>query len=174
MDSQTELESHHGVLMNVETYGVLIIGAPAIGKSSLALELLSQGYQLIADDVVDFYSANNIIIGQCPSMLTGLLHTRELGLISVAMVFGDKACRSYSKVDYIIELTHQIDSPLNLVLEKKNYVILNTAFPLLTLSVTSPASLSTRLLCWLKMQATSNPVKNKLQQGENPLMSFAK
>lgn len=174
MDSQTKLESHHGVLMNVEGYGVLITGAPAIGKSSLALELLSQGYQLIADDVVDFYCANDIITGQCPPMLAGLLHTRELGLISVEMVFGDEAYQSDYKVDYIIELNQQIDSPINLVLEKKTYIILNKYFPLLTLSVSSPASLSTRLLCWITMQENSNLAKNEAKQDQHSPMSIAK
>lgn len=174
MDTQNELESHHGVFMSVKGYGVLIIGPSAIGKSSFALELLSQNYQLIADDVVDFNTANDIIIGHCPSLLTGLLHTRELGLISVAMVFGDKACQSHSQVDYVIELTQELDSTINLMLEKKTYVILNKPFPLLTLSVTAPVSLTTRLLCWLSMQVNSNLVENELQHRQNSLMSLAK
>lgn len=160
--------------MNVEGYGVLITGVPAIGKSSLALELLSQGYQLIADDVVDFYCANEIIIGQCPQTLAGLLHTRELGLISVEMLFGDAAYQSDFKVDYIIELSQQFDSQINLTLEKKTYIILNKYFPLLTLSVNTPASLSTRLLCWLTMQENSNLAKDEAKQAQNSPINISK
>lgn len=175
MDTQNEpVESHHGVLMNVAGYGILIIGSPAIGKSSLALELLSQNHQLIADDVVDFCSANNIVKGHCPSMLSGLLHTRELGLISVLTVFGNKAWQSQYQLDYVIELTQQFDSTANLVLEKRFYNVLNQAFPLLTLSLTTPASLSTRLLCWLNMQANPCPAVNELEQHQYTLMSVAK
>ena len=149
--------------MNVVGYGILIIGAPAIGKSSLALELLSQNHQLIADDVVDFCCTNNIVSGYCPSMLAGLLHTRELGLISVTNIFGDKAWQNQYQLDYVIELTQQHDSKINLILEKRSYNVLNHAFPLLTLSLTTPASLSTRLLCWLNMQAIPYPAENELK-----------
>lgn len=172
MDTQNkQIESHHGVLMNVAGYGILIIGSPAIGKSSLALELLSQNYQLIADDVIDFCCSNNIVSGHCPSMLSGLLHTRELGLISVPTVFGNKAWQNQYQLDYVIELTQQHDSTINLVLEKQFYNVLNKTFPLLTLSVTTPASLSSRLLCWLTMQATPFSAENKLKQHQYTLMS---
>lgn len=175
MDTQNELtESHHGVLMNVAGYGILIIGSPAIGKSSFALELLSQHHQLIADDVVDFYSSNNIILGHCPSMLSGLLHTRELGLISVPTVFGHKAWHNQCQLDYVIELTQQHDSNTNLAVEKRFYNVLNRDFPLLKLSLTSPASLSNRLLCWLNMQATPYSAEHELTQHHCTLMSVVK
>ncbi len=149
--------------MNVAGYGILIIGSPAIGKSSLALELLSQNHQLIADDIVDFSCANNIVSGHCPSMLSGLLHTRELGLISVRTVFGNKAWQSQYQLDYVLELTQQFDSNINLVLEKRSYTVLNHTFPLLRLSVTTPASLYSRLLCWLNMQANPYSAENELK-----------
>lgn len=160
--------------MNVAGYGILIIGSPAIGKSSLALELLAQNHQLIADDVVDFCCSDNIISGHCPAMLSGLLHTRELGLISVLRVFGNKAWQSQHQLDYVLELTQQFDSNINLVLEKRSYTVLNHAFPLLTLSLTTPASLSTRLLCWLNMQATPCSAENGLKEHQYTLMSVAK
>lgn len=175
MDTQNELvESHHGVLMNVAGYGVLIIGSPAVGKSSLALELLAQHHQLIADDIVDFCCSNNKIQGHCPTMLSGLLHTRELGLISVASVFGKKAWHSQYQLDYVIELTQQYDSNTELAIEKRFYNVLNQAFPLLKLSLTTPASLSSRLLCWLNMQTNPYSAENELTQHQHTLMSLAK
>lgn len=170
MDSQNERESHHGVLMNVKGYGVLIIGPPAIGKSSLALELLSQNHQLIADDVVDFYAINDRVTGQCPPMLAGLLHTRELGFILVSTAFGDRAWQEEHHVDYVVKLTRHI----NPILEKQTYVILNKSFPQLTLSVTNPASLFTRLLCWLNMQINPQLAENEIKQRQHSLMSMAK
>lgn len=175
MDNQNKLvESHHGVLMNVDGHGVLIIGPPAIGKSSLALELLSQHHQLIADDIVDFYFTNDIIVGQCPMLLAGLLHTRELGLISVSTVFGDKAWQRQHHIDYVIELTQHANSKVNLSLDDQTYTILNKPFPLLTLSVTNPASLSTRLLCWLTMQLSQYRAEKALTQRQHMLMSLVK
>ncbi|MCF8193256.1 MAG: HPr kinase/phosphorylase, partial [Candidatus Methylopumilus sp.] len=47
--------SLHGVFMEVQGFGALIKGEAAIGKSELALELISRGHRIIADDIVDFY-----------------------------------------------------------------------------------------------------------------------
>jgi HPr kinase/phosphorylase len=46
--------SMHGVFMDVLGMGVLIAGESGLGKSELALELISRGHGLVADDVVDF------------------------------------------------------------------------------------------------------------------------
>ncbi|KKM59915.1 hypothetical protein LCGC14_1547080 [marine sediment metagenome] len=165
MGTQHErLESHHGVFMNVAGYGVLIIGSPAIGKSSLALELLSHQHQLIADDVIDFYDTDNIICGHCPPLLSGLLHTRELGLISVTNVFGDQAWQSEYPLNYVVELTEHHDTNIDLFLERQFYTVLDKAFPRLILSISTPISLSSRLLCWLKMQENAYSADNQLQQ----------
>jgi HPr kinase/phosphorylase len=39
----------------VQGFGALIKGEAAMGKSELALELISRGHRLIADDIVDFF-----------------------------------------------------------------------------------------------------------------------
>ncbi|HTI96009.1 MAG TPA: HPr kinase/phosphorylase, partial [Rudaea sp.] len=41
----------HGVLMEVYSIGVLITGESGSGKSELALELITRGHRLVADDV---------------------------------------------------------------------------------------------------------------------------
>ena len=45
----------HGVFLDVLEMGVLITGASAIGKSELALELISRGNGLVADDIVELF-----------------------------------------------------------------------------------------------------------------------
>ena len=55
MKSAKSTKSHHGVLINIFNKGVLLTGHAGIGKSSLALELIGAGHQLIADDIVDFH-----------------------------------------------------------------------------------------------------------------------
>jgi len=60
----------HGVFLDVLEMGVLITGASAIGKSELALELISRGHGLIADDIVEVYKvAPDLIEGRCPEVL---------------------------------------------------------------------------------------------------------
>ena len=44
----------HGVFMDVLGIGVLITGASSIGKSELALELVTRGHSLVADDAPEF------------------------------------------------------------------------------------------------------------------------
>ncbi len=45
----------HGVFLDVLGLGVLITGDSGVGKSELALELISRGSGLVADDVVELY-----------------------------------------------------------------------------------------------------------------------
>src|SRR5437763_339170 len=50
-----ESTSLHGVFLDVLEMGVLITGASAIGKSELALELISRGNGLVADAIVELH-----------------------------------------------------------------------------------------------------------------------
>jgi HPr kinase/phosphorylase len=43
----------HGVFLEVSGLGVLITGAPSAGKSELALELITRGHRLVADDALE-------------------------------------------------------------------------------------------------------------------------
>ena len=62
--------SLHGVFIEVMGVGVLLTGAAGIGKSELALELVSRGHRLIADDAPDFARlAPDTVEGSCPPAL---------------------------------------------------------------------------------------------------------
>ena len=50
----------HGVFLDVLGLGVLITGESGLGKSELALELISRGHGLVADDAVEFSRTNMI------------------------------------------------------------------------------------------------------------------
>ena len=59
----------HGVYMDVLGMGVLITGDSGVGKSELALELISRGHGLVADDVVEMARiAPTTIEGRCPGI----------------------------------------------------------------------------------------------------------
>mgnify|MGYP000403183201 CR=1 FL=1 len=174
MVNNTQIESHHGVLMRINGYGVLILGPAGSGKSSLALELLSQGHQLIADDVVDFSKHKNAIIGHCPPMLEGLLHTRELGLISVPTVFGQNAWQRQQTVDFVISLQSVFKPNIQLTIEEKRYILLEQALPLLTLSTHNPASLVHRIQCWITMNNDTHRPEKELNNRQQKIMSNIK
>jgi HPr kinase/phosphorylase len=170
MVQPTKSVDHHGVLMQVNGHGILIIGQPGIGKSSFALELLHQGQQLIADDIIEFTQLNKQLIGSCPQMSEGLLHSRELGLIPVTQLFGNDAYNQQHQLDFVVELKTNLENTPNLS-PSKHYEIDGFNFPLLQLSVISPVSLYHRLLTWLALQSNDFDAETTLKQRQEQQMN---
>jgi HPr kinase/phosphorylase len=103
--AMAETTSLHGVFIEVQGFGVLIKGDAAIGKSELALELITRGHRLIADDIVDFYrTAPERIEGRCPPLLQDFLEVRGLGILNIRALFGDNAVKPTKPLDLIIQL----------------------------------------------------------------------
>lgn len=97
--------SVHGVLMDLLGVGVLITGESGLGKSELALELISRGHGLVADDVVELARiAPKTIEGRCPLLLTNLLEVRGLGLLDIKAIFGETAVRRKMRLRLIVHL----------------------------------------------------------------------
>ena len=97
--------SAHGVFMDVFGVGVLITGDSGVGKSELALELVSRGHGLVADDVVELARiAPTTIEGRCPGMLRDYLEVRGLGLLNIRTIFGETASRRKMKLKLIVHL----------------------------------------------------------------------
>ncbi|NOT15217.1 MAG: HPr kinase/phosphorylase [Methylotenera sp.] len=95
----------HGVFMEVQGFGALIKGDAAIGKSELALELISRGHRLIADDMVDFFRVSpDLIEGRCPPLLQDFLEVRGLGILNIRALFGDNSVKPTKPLDLIIRL----------------------------------------------------------------------
>jgi HPr kinase/phosphorylase len=107
--------SVHGVFMDVLGMGVLITGDSGVGKSELALELISRGHGLVADDVVELARiAPTTIEGRCPGMLRDYLEVRGLGLLNIRTIFGETASRRKMKLKLIVLLQKPvagIDAP---------------------------------------------------------------
>ena len=103
--AMAETTSLHGVFIEVQGFGVLIKGNAAIGKSELALELITRGHRLIADDIVDFYRISpERIEGRCPALLQDFLEVRGLGILNVRALFGDNSVKPTKPLDLIIQL----------------------------------------------------------------------
>ncbi len=100
--------SMHGVFMDVLGMGVLISGESGLGKSELALELISRGHGLVADDVVDLMrTAPDGIEGRCPPLLRNLLEVRGLGLLDIRAIFGETAVRRKMRLKLIVHLVRR-------------------------------------------------------------------
>ncbi len=97
----------HGVFMEIFTIGVLITGDAGAGKSELALELLTRGHRLIADDSPEFTQMTpDIIDGTCPEVLRDCLEVRGLGVLNVRRMFGDTAVKGNKFLRLILHLQH--------------------------------------------------------------------
>ncbi|ADU91788.1 HPr(Ser) kinase/phosphatase [Taylorella equigenitalis] len=95
----------HGVFLDVLGVGVLITGESGLGKSELALELISRGHGLVADDAVEFARTYpNYIEGRCPELLRNLLEVRGLGLLDIRTIFGETAVRRKMSLKLIVNL----------------------------------------------------------------------
>jgi HPr kinase/phosphorylase len=95
----------NGVLMDIMGQGVLITGTSGIGKSETALELVNKGYQLIADDVTEFYlDSNDDLVGRANEIIKSLMEVRGLGIINVNDIFGASAVLDEKKLNLVINL----------------------------------------------------------------------
>ena len=84
---------------------VVLHGDAGVGKSELALELISRGHGLVADDVVELARvAPTSIEGRCPGMLRDYLEVRGLGLLNIRTIFGETASRRKMKLKLIVHL----------------------------------------------------------------------
>ncbi|KGQ17765.1 HPr kinase/phosphorylase [Lysobacter dokdonensis DS-58] len=96
----------HGVFMEIYSIGVLITGESGSGKSELALELVTRGHRLVADDAPEFTQiAPDVLDGTCPELLQDLLEVRGLGVLNVRQMFGDTAVKRNKYLRLIVHLT---------------------------------------------------------------------
>jgi HPr kinase/phosphorylase len=95
----------HGVFMEIYSIGVLITGEAGAGKSELALELITRGHRLVADDAPEFTQiAPDVIDGKCPPMLQDMLEVRGLGVMNIRQMFGDTAVKGNKYLRLIVNL----------------------------------------------------------------------
>ena len=103
--------SMHGVFMEIFSIGVLITGDSGAGKSELALELISRGHRLVADDAPEFTQiAPDVLDGTCPEMLQDMLEVRGLGVMNIRQMFGDTAVKRNKYLRLIVHLVKATDS----------------------------------------------------------------
>ena len=96
----------HGVFMEIYSIGVLITGESGSGKSELALELVTRGHRLVADDAPEFTQiAPDVLDGTCPELLQDLLEVRGLGVLNIRQMFGDTAVKKNKYLRLIVHLT---------------------------------------------------------------------
>ncbi|NLA68060.1 MAG: HPr(Ser) kinase/phosphatase [Gammaproteobacteria bacterium] len=102
----------HGVFMEIYSIGVLITGESGTGKSELALELVTRGHRLVADDAPEFAQiAPDVLDGTCPELLQDLLELRGLGVLNIREMFGDTAVKRNKYLRLIVHLARPESAP---------------------------------------------------------------
>ncbi|HLX24233.1 MAG TPA: HPr(Ser) kinase/phosphatase [Usitatibacter sp.] len=134
-----EVTTLHGVMLDVLEIGVLITGDSSIGKSELALELISRGHGLVADDVVELQQIGpETVQGRCPPMLRDFLEVRGLGVLNIRSIFGETAVRPRKALRLIVHLEmheYRVDRPDRLATRSGTQDILGVEIPTVTLAV---------------------------------------
>ncbi len=96
----------HGVFLEVSGLGVLITGDPAVGKSELALELITRGHRLVADDALEVFAVSpDTLEGRCPTLLQDFMEVRGLGVLNIRRLFGETAVKHKKNLKLIIHLS---------------------------------------------------------------------
>jgi len=142
----------HGVFLDVLGMGVLIMGDSGTGKSELALELVSRGHRLVADDSPEFYRiAPQTINGTCPLNMTPFLEVRGLGVLNVQALFGDSAVKKDKYLRLIVQLEHMTPTRMQeidrLQGEYRMRRVLDVEIPEISLPVAPGRNLAVLLEC---------------------------
>lgn len=126
----------HGVFMEIAGQGVLLSGASGSGKSELALELITRGHRLIADDAPEFIlDSAHKLTGSCPAMLQDFLEIHALGVVNIRALFGNEAVCPRAPLDLIVRLEKNASPELRGINnpEIQMCIVLNLTVPELVL-----------------------------------------
>jgi HPr kinase/phosphorylase len=143
----SEVTSSHGVFLDVLGFGTLITGDSQIGKSELALELISRGAGLVADDAVELYQVGpETIQGRCPALLRDFLEVRGIGVLNIRAIFGETAVRPRKTLRLIVHLERPTDEYFRgldrLQTKSSATAILGVEIPTVTLAVVAGRNLA--------------------------------
>ncbi len=136
----------HGVLLDVNGSGVLIIGRSGVGKSEAALDLITRGHRLVTDDVVNIkLIAKKILMGSGSDITKHKMEIRGLGIIDVCAIFGIGSIRNRKRIELVIKLEHWDNSKEyeRLGLEEKTYRILGIDIPMIIIPVRPGRNIAT-------------------------------
>lgn len=135
----------HGVLVEMHGIGVLINGQSGIGKSECALDLITRGHRLVADDAVFVRRIGGGLEGSAPELTFEHLELHGLGIISVRDLFGVSAVCKSINIELCIELQKwsEIANIERVGLEMLQHEIFGIGVPKFILPVSSGRNLAT-------------------------------
>src|SRR5947199_2968355 len=135
----------HGVLLEIYGLGVLLIGESGVGKSESALDLITRGHSLVADDKVAVKRyPNGELVGYSEGPLRHHMELPGIGIINVQDLFGLASVRERTTIDLVVELEHWQDGRAyeRLGLDESVFHILETPVPYIRMPVAMGRNIS--------------------------------
>ncbi|BDV03680.1 MAG: HPr kinase/phosphorylase [Candidatus Hepatoplasma scabrum] len=99
-------ERIHATMLIVYGMGVLLTGESGIGKSEVALELISRKHLFVGDDAIDVFRIMGELYGKSPRTTREFLEVRGIGIINIKKLLGTQIIKPESKIDFIINFTN--------------------------------------------------------------------
>jgi HPr kinase/phosphorylase len=128
----------HGTLLEIHGIGVLLLGSSGVGKSEAALDLVTRGHSLVADDRVSIrrYPSGELV-GYSDEPIKHHMELRGLGIVNVKDLFGLAAVRERKTIDLVVELEPWKEGTAydRLGLDETVYTILETPAPFIRMPV---------------------------------------
>jgi len=129
--------------------------------SELALELITRGHRLIADDMVEIYHvAPGTLEGRCPPLLQDFLEVRGLGILSIRALFGETAVKLQKNLKLIVQLekpTDLTEDQDRLGLHTSSQQVLGVSIP----TVRIPVAAGRNLAVLVEVAARNHILKNR-------------
>lgn len=136
----------HGSLLDVHGVGTLLLGPSGIGKSECALELLTRGHRLVADDVVELAATpEGGLLGSTPARIRHFMEIRGIGIVFVPDLFGHEAVRDAVPIELVCRLVQWAEGVVyeRVGLDRPTEEIAGVAIPRLTLPARPGGSMAT-------------------------------
>ena len=156
--------------MDIYGLGVLLIGESGVGKSESALDLITRGHSLVADDRVTVrrYPSGELI-GYCDEPLRHHMELRGLGIINVQDLFGLASVRERRPLDLVIELEHWNEDVAydRLGLDETVFNILDSPVPYIRM----PVALGRNVSILVEIAARNHVLK---MQGHDSAQEFVR
>jgi HPr kinase/phosphorylase len=132
----------HAGLVEVHGLGILIVGSSGIGKSEAALDLVSRGHRLVADDAVLVRRISPTVLrGRATELLAHHMEIRGLGVVDIEALYGTLATLDERQIDLVVELTLWGDDADRLGIDDVTYTLLDVPLPLIRIPVTAGRTL---------------------------------
>jgi len=94
----TEIDTVHASAIALDDSGLLILGPAGSGKSSLAIEMIAMGAELICDDMVALSAKGGAIYAAAAPGARNQIEARNVGILTCPLREGEV------KIDLVIDL----------------------------------------------------------------------